>query len=53
MGPRILPGIGSHAVPLSEPHRQDTAITSVLGPQSNAASANALMWVFFRAHPLP
>jgi len=27
-------------------------ITSVLGPQSNAVSANALMWAFFRAHPL-
>jgi polyhydroxybutyrate depolymerase len=29
-----------------------TAITSVLGPQSDAVSANALMWDFFRAHPL-
>jgi polyhydroxybutyrate depolymerase len=28
------------------------AITSVLGPQSDAVSANALMWDFFRAHPL-
>jgi polyhydroxybutyrate depolymerase len=28
------------------------AITSVLGPQSDAVSANALMWAFFRAHPL-
>ena len=27
-------------------------ITSVLGPQSDAGSANALMWDFFRAHPL-
>ncbi|MGH3301930.1 MAG: extracellular catalytic domain type 1 short-chain-length polyhydroxyalkanoate depolymerase [Streptosporangiaceae bacterium] len=27
-------------------------ITSVLGPQSDAVSANALMWAFFRAHPL-
>lgn len=27
-------------------------ITSVLGPQSDAVSANALMWDFFRAHPL-
>jgi polyhydroxybutyrate depolymerase len=29
-----------------------TVITSVLGPQSDAVSANALMWDFFRAHPL-
>jgi polyhydroxybutyrate depolymerase len=29
-----------------------SAITSVLGPQSDAVSANALMWAFFRAHPL-
>jgi polyhydroxybutyrate depolymerase len=28
------------------------AITGVLGPQSDAVSANALMWDFFRAHPL-
>jgi polyhydroxybutyrate depolymerase len=28
------------------------AITRVLGPQSHAVSANALMWAFFRAHPL-
>ena len=27
-------------------------ITSVLGPQRDAVSANALMWDFFRAHPL-
>ena len=27
-------------------------ITSVLGPQSDAVSANTLMWDFFRAHPL-
>ncbi len=27
-------------------------ITSVLGPQSDAVSANALMWAFFRAHAL-
>jgi polyhydroxybutyrate depolymerase len=29
-----------------------SAITSVLGPQSDAVDANALMWAFFRAHPL-
>ncbi len=29
-----------------------SAITSVLGSQSDAVSANALMWDFFRAHPL-
>jgi polyhydroxybutyrate depolymerase len=29
-----------------------SAITSVLGSQSDAVSANALMWTFFRAHPL-
>jgi polyhydroxybutyrate depolymerase len=28
------------------------AITYVLGPQSDAVSANALMWAFFEAHPL-
>ncbi len=27
--------------------------TAVLGPQSNLVSANALMWAFFQAHPLP
>lgn len=27
-------------------------ITSVLGPQSQAISANDLMWAFFKAHPL-
>lgn len=27
-------------------------ITYVLGPQSDAVSANTLMWAFFRAHPL-
>lgn len=30
-----------------------SVITSVLGPQSVAVNANALMWAFFRAHPLP
>ena len=29
-----------------------SAITSALGPQSDAVSANALMWAFFRAHSL-
>ena len=29
-----------------------SAITRVLGSQSNAVNANALMWAFFRAHPL-
>jgi polyhydroxybutyrate depolymerase len=29
-----------------------STITNVLGPQSNAVSADALMWAFFRAHPL-
>lgn len=29
-----------------------SAITSVLGPQSDAVDASALMWAFFRAHPL-
>ena len=29
-----------------------SAITSVLGPQSDAVDANALIWAFFRAHPL-
>jgi len=27
-------------------------ITSLLGPQSDALNANALMWAFFQAHPL-
>ncbi|HET9733438.1 MAG TPA: PHB depolymerase family esterase [Acidimicrobiales bacterium] len=30
-----------------------TAITKVLGPQSDAVSANSTMWAFFAAHPLP
>ncbi len=29
------------------------ALVRVLGPQSSAVSANALMWAFFVAHPLP
>lgn len=28
-------------------------ITAVLGPQSNAVNANAVMWTFFASHPLP
>jgi len=28
------------------------ALTSVLGPQTQAISANDLMWAFFEAHPL-
>jgi polyhydroxybutyrate depolymerase len=30
--------------------RMPSVITSVLGPQSDAVSANALMWAFFQAH---
>jgi polyhydroxybutyrate depolymerase len=29
------------------------SLTALLGPQSNAVNANALMWSFFVAHPLP
>ena len=29
-----------------------SGITQILGPQSNAISANELMWAFFEAHPL-
>jgi polyhydroxybutyrate depolymerase len=29
------------------------SLTRVLGPQSNAVDANALMWSFFSAHPSP
>ena len=29
------------------------ALEHVLGPQSSAISANAVMWAFFEAHPLP
>jgi polyhydroxybutyrate depolymerase len=29
-----------------------TSLVTELGPQSNAISANALMWAFFQAHPL-
>jgi len=32
--------------------KMPSVITNVLGPQSDAVSANALMWDFFRAHPL-
>jgi polyhydroxybutyrate depolymerase len=32
--------------------KMPSAITSVLGPQTDAVSANALMWAFFRAHPM-
>jgi polyhydroxybutyrate depolymerase len=30
-----------------------SSLTALLGPQSNAVSANALIWAFFLAHPLP
>ncbi len=30
-----------------------SSLTALLGPQSDAVSANALMWAFFSAHPLP
>ena len=30
-----------------------SALTTVLGPQSSLVNANALMWTFFLAHPLP
>ncbi|MGA7836119.1 MAG: PHB depolymerase family esterase [Acidimicrobiales bacterium] len=30
-----------------------SSITALLGPQSSAVNANALMWAFFSAHPLP
>ena len=29
------------------------SITGVLGPQSNAVDANALIWSFFSTHPRP
>ena len=29
------------------------AITKPLGPQSDAIDANAVMWAFFEAHPMP
>jgi polyhydroxybutyrate depolymerase len=32
--------------------RMPSVITNVLGPQSDAVSANALMWTFFQAHSL-
>ena len=28
------------------------ALTRVLGPQSSAVDANAVIWAFFEAHPL-
>jgi polyhydroxybutyrate depolymerase len=34
------------------PHLPKT-ITDVLGPQSDAIDANATMWAFFTAHPMP
>ncbi len=30
-----------------------TSLTALLGPQSDAVSASALMWAFFLAHPMP
>jgi polyhydroxybutyrate depolymerase len=30
-----------------------STLTGLLGPQSSLVSANALMWAFFQAHPLP
>lgn len=33
--------------------RMPRALTTVLGPQSTAISANAVMWAFFAAHRLP
>jgi poly(3-hydroxybutyrate) depolymerase len=32
--------------------KMPSAITSALGPQSDAVRANTLMWAFFGAHPL-
>ncbi|HEY1762665.1 MAG TPA: PHB depolymerase family esterase [Acidimicrobiales bacterium] len=32
--------------------KMPAALTALLGPQSDVVSANALMWAFFRAHPL-
>jgi polyhydroxybutyrate depolymerase len=29
------------------------AVTRLLGPQSNAVNADAVMWAFFAAHPMP
>ena len=29
-----------------------SSVTGILGPQSDAVSANTLMWDFFRAHPM-
>lgn len=29
------------------------SITALLGPQSNAVDANAVMWAFFSSHPMP
>lgn len=29
------------------------AITKPLGPQTDAINANATMWAFFQAHPMP
>jgi len=28
------------------------SLTTALGPQSNAVDANAIMWLFFAAHPM-
>ena len=30
-----------------------SSLTGLLGPQSSLVSADALMWAFFQAHPLP
>jgi len=30
-----------------------SSITALLGPQSSLVNANALLWAFFQAHPLP
>ncbi len=32
---------------------QPSAVTRVLGPQTQAVNADAVMWAFFEAHPLP
>jgi len=33
--------------------RMPASLTSLLGPQSGAVSADDLMWAFFAAHPMP
>jgi hypothetical protein len=54
----VAPGRRWSCTPFPESHGWQAAlacprsVTKLLGPQSNAVSANSVMWAFFMGHPL-